>query len=94
MSRGAVIMTQDPYASYRPHTEVSLLDPFSGRMVGIDSGLVTIIEALWALDIETTGTCQGHPIDDAIICFYDPDPQTSNAEEEGWDEPADYDSPE
>jgi hypothetical protein len=77
------------------HISTDLLDPFTGRMVGIDNNLIPIIETLWALDIETTGCCEGHPgYGDAVICFAEPDSDRFEEAPEGWDCPADFDSPE
>jgi hypothetical protein len=77
------------------HAHTDLLDPFTGHMVGIDNRLIAIIEALWALDIETCGSCEGHPgYGDAVICFAEPDLDRFEDDPEGWDCPADYDSPE
>lgn len=77
------------------HAQTDLLDPFTGHTVGIDNNLIPIIEALWALDIETTGSCEGHPgFRDAVICFADPDSDRFDESDDGWDRPADYNSPE
>jgi hypothetical protein len=77
------------------HAHTGLHDPFTGHTVGIDNGLIPIIEALWALDIETASSCEGHPgFGDAVICFADPDSDRFEASPEGWDRPGDPDSPE
>jgi hypothetical protein len=77
------------------HAQTDLLDPFTGRTVGIDNTLIPIIEALWALDIETTGSCEGHPgYDNAVICFAEPDSDRFEEAPEGWDQPDDPYSPE
>jgi hypothetical protein len=77
------------------HAQTDLLDPFTGRTVGIDNRLIPIIEALWALDIETSGSCEGHPgFGDAVICFAEPDSDRFDESPEGWDQPADPESPE
>ena len=63
------------------HHEIGMLDPFTGRVVGIDEGMVPVIERLWALGIETTGCCQDLKYDCAVVSF---------AEPKGFDESPDY----
>jgi hypothetical protein len=60
------------------HSQAMLRDPFTRGTVGIDEGLVPVIERLWALGIETTSSCEGIPVyDRAVICFAEPrDPET------------------
>jgi hypothetical protein len=55
------------------HQEVPMRYPFTGGTVGIDAGLVPVMEQLWARGIETVGCCQGNPgIFLAVICFREP----------------------
>jgi hypothetical protein len=70
------------------HPETRLRDPFTGRLVGIDTELVPVIEALWAHGIETNSSCQGPPVyDQAMIYFAEP---KDYSESPGyWDPPDD-----
>jgi hypothetical protein len=47
------------------HPQVALRSPFSGYDVDIDMALVPVIERLWALGIETTGSCHAAGMADA-----------------------------
>jgi hypothetical protein len=66
------------------HDEVMMADPFTGRQVGIDEGLVPVIDALWNRHgIQTAGSCQGCPgISLALIVFAEPRGYEENPD--GW----------
>jgi hypothetical protein len=52
------------------HPTRPLVDPFTGRTVGIDVEMLPIISSLWALGIETLECCQGDPGGlPAAVCF-------------------------
>lgn len=50
------------------HEALDLVDPFTGRTVGIDVEIVPVISGLWSLGIRTASCCQGGVLP-AVICF-------------------------